>query len=133
MNRWRNNTWICLVFYFSMLWIITWPFLFFTTKKYTVVKVDWPFSKKNLNGQVEYATMSEDQWFQRWATHLKKAVMERRQGGLTEEDLSRSRESGQIPQTGNPSVDSAIGFVNSGMQVFQEVNRQVGWGYDTGD
>ena len=114
-----------------MLWLFTWPFLFFTTKKYSVAKADWPFSKPIQNGESSYATITETQWFQRWRKVIEKAALEKRQGAITEEDLQRAQEPVQVPQTGNQSVDSAIGFISSGLRVYNEVNRQLGWGYDT--
>lgn len=39
INEWRLKTWVRWVFYLSFLWIFTWPYLFFMTRRYAVVKV----------------------------------------------------------------------------------------------
>jgi len=131
VNRWRNTTWICMLFYVSMLWIITWPVLFFMTKKYDVVRVDYPFSKKDEDGCTKYATISEQQWLERWKNPIAKAVMDKRQCTLTEPDLLRdSNESNRLRATGNQTADTVVNLVHAGLQVYNEVNRQVGWGYD---
>src|ERR1700712_2530710 len=45
INEWRLKKWICWIFYLTFLWIFTWPYLFFATKRYAVVNAVWPFSK----------------------------------------------------------------------------------------
>jgi hypothetical protein len=129
INMWRNSTWICILFYITMLWIFTWPYLFFATKKYAVVKAVWPFSVPNVEGGRSFATMSEGEWFTRWQKVIEKAVLQRKQTLLTEEDLARVDE--PALQTGNNVIDSAVGFLGAGVRAYHEVNRQVGWGYDT--
>ncbi|KAF2665562.1 hypothetical protein BT63DRAFT_377806 [Microthyrium microscopicum] len=131
INRWRNTRWIFLLFCISMLWIITWPVLFFLTKKYEVVRADWPFSYHDEfgNGQRQFATISEKQWFAKWQKLIAKAIVSKRETVLTEEDLVIVDES--LPQYGDPTIDSAINFLGAGIRTYQEVNRQVGWGYDT--
>jgi hypothetical protein len=131
VNRWRNNTAICLLFYISMLWIITWPVLFLMTRKFAIVKAVWPYSVPDEQGRPQYATMSEAQWFMRWQKAIEKAIIEKTQGVLTEEDLARADEPLETPRTGNSSIDSAAGFLAAGVQGYREVNRMLGWGYDT--
>ena len=43
INKWRLKTWICWIFYLTFLWIFTWPYLFFATKRYAVVKANGHF------------------------------------------------------------------------------------------
>lgn len=128
INVWRNSTLICILFYVSMLWIFSWTYLFFATKKYAVVKAVWPFSVTDLDGRRCYATMSEGEWFTRWQKAIEKAVLQKQHTTLTEEDLARVDDA--VTQTGNAVLDSAIGFVGASVRAYQEVNRQVGWGYD---
>jgi len=129
INVWRNSTLICVLFYVTMLWIFTWPYLFFTTKKYAVVKAVWPFSIPTEDGGHCYASMSEGEWFTRWQKAIEKAVLQKKHATLSEEDLTQVDD--PVPQTGNNVIDSAISFIGVGVRAYQEVNRQVGWGYDT--
>jgi hypothetical protein len=130
VNRWRQNTWICLLFLVTFLWIFAWPTLFFWTKKYSVVKSAWSFSRDCEYGRKTYATMSESQWYNRWAKAIEKAALAKRQAVLTEEDLAAVNQLPPAVNTGNQTVDQAIGLLGAGMRAYQEVNRQVGWGYD---
>ena len=113
-----------------MLWLFTWPYLFFATKRYAVVKADWPFSVAGDNGHTQYATISETQWLARWSKVIEKAALEKRQSVLTEEDLARVNEPVQQVNTGNSTLDSAVSLVGAGFRVFNEANRQLGWGGD---
>jgi hypothetical protein len=130
VNRWRHNTWIYLLFMISFLWIFSWPILFFWTKKYSVVKSTWPFSKEGEDGRKTYASMSESQWYNRWAKAIENAVLAKRQDTLTEEDLVADNQPPPAINTGNQVVNQAIGFLGAGIRAYHEVNRQVGWGYD---
>jgi hypothetical protein len=129
-NRWRNKSWVALLFIVSMTWIFTWPYLFFSTKRYAVVKTVWPFSKAGEDGRKVYATISENQWMSRWQKTIEKAALEKRQGMLTEEDLTRENEPVQQFNSGNRGLDSAVNLVGAGIRVFNDVNRQLGWGGD---
>ena len=136
-NRWRLNTWIALLFYISFLWLFTWPYLFFGTKKFHVIRVRWPYSipaNSESAGSAggtrpEYATLSEGNWFKRWSKTIETNVCNKRQGMLTEEDL-KAPDLARIPSTGNSSVDSAFNLIGAGVRAFSEVNRQLGWGGD---
>jgi hypothetical protein len=107
---------------------ITWPVLFFLTKRYAVVKTEWAFSKTDeRTGQLIFASVSERQWLDRWARVIEQAVMRQNQVTLTQEDLARN-ESGSEPF---PSEDSAAYAAGANMGVYREVNRQLGWGEDS--
>lgn len=131
INRWRSNMAICILFYISMLWIITWPVIFLTTKKFAVVKAVWPFSVPNEDGVAQYATMTEAQWFMRWQKSIDKAILDKVQGVLTEQDLIAAEQPRELPRTGNPVVDSTVAVLGSGIQAYQAVNRSLGWGHDS--
>jgi len=130
VNRWRQNSWLYLLFLISFLWIFAWPILFFWTKKYSVVKSAWPFSKEGEYGRKVYATMSESQWYNRWAKTIEKAALAKRKDVITEEDLAAVDQPAPAVNTGNQVIDQAVGFLGAGVRAYQEVNRQVGWGYD---
>lgn len=84
--------WICMIFYITMLWLFTWPYLFFATKRWAVVKIDWPFSVLNDDGDRIYITVSESQWFGIWSKAIEKAVLMKKQGALTQLDLNPALE-----------------------------------------
>jgi hypothetical protein len=130
VNRWRQSSWLYFLFLVTFLWIFAWPVLFFWTKKYSVVKSAWPFSKEGEYGRKVYATMSESQWYNRWARAIEKAALAKRKDFITEEDLATVDQPAPALNTGNQLVDQAAGLLGAGVRAFQEVNRQVGWGYD---
>jgi hypothetical protein len=129
-NHWRMTTWICMIFYLTMLWIFTWPYLFFATKRWAVVKVTWPFSYVMEDGSRCFTTISEKVWFAQWAKTIEKAVLEKQQGVLTEEDLQRAVLPQEEFRSGNEQIDRAANFVGAGLRAFSDVNRQLGWGGD---
>jgi hypothetical protein len=132
INRWRATTWIRWIFYLTFLWIITWPVLFFSTKKYEVAEAQWPFSVRVDEGQVEarkYVSLSEDQLYNVWARAIRRAVLGRRQGTLTQQDLIRAET--------EPEEDFAGLLGRASRIVRQTVNAMtindthIGWGYDS--
>ncbi|KAL1892786.1 hypothetical protein Sste5346_006869 [Sporothrix stenoceras] len=129
-NRWRMIKWVQALCVLTLMIIFTWPYLFFTTKRYEVVTVDWPFSRTR-EGRKEYVSLSEDQWYNLWARAISKGVLGKRQGTLDQEDLRQAE--GADPtfeSTGNQTVDGALGFVRAGITAMNHVNRQLGWGGD---
>jgi len=64
-----------------------------------------------------------------WGRALSRAVLERRQDTLDQQDLIAAE---GAPQTfGNVAVDGAASFIMAGVSAMNEVNRQLGWGYDS--
>jgi hypothetical protein len=149
INQWRLKTWVCWIFYLTFLWIFTWPYLFFATKRYAIVKAEWLFSRVDDNGEKVYATISEEEWFERWHVGIRRYVLEGFEGEAT-----YSRLQGVInrpadpPRPGrvstghagfdNAGVDNAVGFLQQGFRVASAISRgdpmaglQDGWGYDT--
>lgn len=119
-NRWRLTRWIYLLFCFTLLFLFTWPYLFFRTKKWEVVSADWAMSRCE-NGRKVYASMSEERWYNTWARCISKAVLERKQGMLDQGDLMREDE---------PVREGLAGFVQQGVEAMGVVNRSFGWGGD---
>jgi len=130
INRWRWTPWICMIFYASFLWLLTWPALFVGTKRFHVVSAEWPFSRVDEHGRKRYATISEDMWFERWRVCIERAVLAKRVGFVTEEDMGRAYEPEREFRSGNGTVDAAVGFLSAGVRAYTEVNRQLGWGGD---
>lgn len=145
INTWRLKSSVCWIFYLTFLWIFTWPFLFFATKRYAVVRAEWPFSAVDANGNKTYTTVSEEQWFERWHVALRRLVLDRYQGEAGEEMMSGVIDRPADPpmpgtvSTGHAGVDSAMGALAQGFQVARAIQSggnlgrglQGGWGYDT--
>ncbi|KAH7339193.1 hypothetical protein BKA66DRAFT_435161 [Pyrenochaeta sp. MPI-SDFR-AT-0127] len=144
INKWRLKNWLCWIFYLTFLWIFSWPFLFFATKRYAVVRAEWPFSITDAHGRKTYTTVSEEQWFEKWYVAVRRLALDRYQGEASEEMMNGviSRlEDPPMPGTvltGHAGVDSAVGIITQGFQVARAIQSggnlgrgfQGGWGYD---
>lgn len=145
INKWRLTTWIQWVFYLSFLWIFTWPFLFFATKRYAVVRAEWPFSMTDGSGRKVYTTVSEDQWFEKWQVAIRRLVLDQYQGEANEHMMAGVIARPADPPmpgsgivTGHVGVDNAVGILTQGFQIARAVSNgdlgrgvQGGWGYDS--
>lgn len=145
INKWRLKTWVCWIFYLTFLWIFTWPYLFFATKRYAVVRAEWPFSTADAYGNKKYTTLSEEQWFEKWHVAIRRLVLDRFQGESSDEMMEGVIARAEDPpmpgtiRTGHEGVDSAVGLLTQGFQVARAISRgddlsrglQGGWGYDT--
>ncbi|KAF1942783.1 hypothetical protein EJ02DRAFT_454072 [Clathrospora elynae] len=144
INEWRQTTWICWIFYLTFLWIFTWPYLFFATKRYAVVKAQWPFSSTDSHGNKTYTTVSEEQWFEKWHVAVRRLVLDRFEGEASEEMMDGVLARPTDPpmpgtiNTGHTGVDNAVGILAQGFQVARAIQSsgnlgrglQGGWGYD---
>ncbi|KAH8203477.1 hypothetical protein TruAng_002348 [Truncatella angustata] len=131
INRWRLLPWLRFLFGITLLILFSWPYLFFRTKRWEVAVAEWPFSRMADGSNREYVSISEDQWYNIWGRAIIKAVLEKRQKVLDQDDLRRSQEPEPSFETGNASVDGALGLFRAGMSAMNEVNRQLGWGADS--
>ncbi|KAI1206828.1 uncharacterized protein F4807DRAFT_437389 [Annulohypoxylon truncatum] len=129
-NHWRLTSWIQTLFVFTLLFIFAWPYLWLRTKRWEVAISEWPFSRAAEGGGKEYVSISEDQWYNLWARAIYKAVMEKQQKVLDQSDLRRAQEPDPALNTGNATVDGALGLFRAGVGAMNEVNRQLGWGRD---
>jgi len=125
-NRWRLTKWIYFLCIFTLMFLFTWPYLFFRTKRFEVVAVDWHFSQFDLSGRKKYTTVSEDQWYNLWARAINHAVLERRQGVLDQQDLLAAE--GAPPAFLN--VEGARDILRAGISAMNAVNSRLGWGGD---
>lgn len=128
-NEWRLTNWIFWLCVLTATFIFTWPYLFFRTKRFEVVVAEWQFSKAGPNGRREYVSISEDQVYNMWGRAINRAVLERRQTTLDQQDLLAAE--GVEPSLGNAAADTAVAIVRAGVSAMNQVNRQLGWGYDT--
>ncbi|KAK5120698.1 hypothetical protein LTR85_006056 [Meristemomyces frigidus] len=148
VNKWRI-TWVRYIFYLTFLWLITWPILFFMTKKWDVYKVDWCFSWWTTESRADgatrnakrYASITEQAWLAKHRNLIKGLVLEKYQGDATDlpldvESGSRGEGMGRMPQTGNANVDSAVNFIQGGVNAWNAISSGAergsgGWGADS--
>lgn len=129
-NQWRLTKWIYVMFCVSMLWLLSWPYLFFRTKRFETVSSEWHFSRLDSGGRKRYVSLTEDQWYNMWGRHIAKAVLSKRQGVLDQQYLIAADGADPAFNTGHATVDGALGFVRAGVNAMNEVNRHLGWGED---
>ena len=146
INEWRTTTWIRWVFYLTFLWIVSWPILFFLTRKYQVVKVNFQYADipKDDGGNRNCAVMSEVEWFHLWESTIKRAALARMvcdeaclddayriaTAQADARGLTSSMQPPQLPQTGNAFADGALSFLGQGLRVAEGWNASRGWGGD---
>jgi hypothetical protein len=128
-NKWRLTPWIVWVCYLSFLWLLTWPYLFFRTKRFEVAVAEWPFSVTEENGSKRYVSMSEDHIYNLWGRAISRAVLGKRQGTLDQEDLIASQTTPEEPF--GAALAGAPRFLRHGINAITAVNRQLGWGGDS--
>lgn len=118
-NRWRLTRWIELTFYFTFLWLFSWPWLYLRTKRYDTVYVEWALSRVDdtPDANVQYAAMSEDRWHYLWSRPIYSALMLREQRMLGQADLEEAWTAGEFARG-----------VQAGLHAAQ---RSYGWGGDT--
>ncbi|RVD82581.1 uncharacterized protein DFL_007003 [Arthrobotrys flagrans] len=120
--------WFC---YLTFLWIITWPILFFMTRNYNVVRSVWPMSAVDVNGR-RRVKMTEDQWFEYWRPAIRRAVLGRRQGKVTEQDLIELAQEAGMPRmqfrTGSQFMDNMLGGAVDFFGAVGDQRRAFGWG-----
>ncbi|PFH55429.1 hypothetical protein XA68_18342 [Ophiocordyceps unilateralis] len=122
-NRWRLTGWIRFVFYATLLFLFTWPWLFFRTRRWETVAAEWYVSMPtSVPGRRQYAAgVSEERWYALWAPAIQRAMLERRDGQLDQGDLERAQ--GQ--------TTTGQGVVRAGVEAAMGVvNRSFGWGGD---
>ncbi|KAL7625884.1 hypothetical protein AAE478_005108 [Parahypoxylon ruwenzoriense] len=129
-NRWRLTSWIQWLFALTLLLIFSWLYLWLRTKRWEVAIAEWPFSRIGGSGTKQYASLSEEQWYNLWGRAICRAVLERRQGVLVQSDLRRAEEAEPAFNSGSSTVDGAVNIFRAGINAMNEVNRQLGWGGD---
>lgn len=128
-NEWRLTQWVALVCYITLMFILIWPYLFFRTKRFEVAVAEWPFSKADAQGNRQFVSISEDQWYNVWGRAIHRAILEKRQTTLDQQDLLSA--DAPDPTFDHPVVDGAANLVRAGVRALNEVNRSLGWGYDS--
>ena len=98
-------------------------------------------------GGKKYTTVSEEQYFDKWSTAIRRLALDRYQGEASEEMMRGVTERPADPSmlgtinTGHAGVDNAVGLLSQGFQVARALSSgsgrgltqglQGGWGYDT--
>ncbi|KAG5981007.1 hypothetical protein E4U55_003400 [Claviceps digitariae] len=125
INRWRLTKWIVMMCSITLMFIVTWPYLLFMTRRWETVTAEWRLSEPTaVPGRRKYVTMSEEQWYNMWAAAVQRAMLERRRGILDQGDLERSRMHLGEGERGEGSLASTV-------QAMGVVNRSFGWGGDS--
>lgn len=130
VNHWRFTTWIWWLAALTFTFLLTWPYLFFFTKRWEVAIAEWPFSAVADDGTRSYVSISEEQWYNLWARAICKAILEKRQTTLDQADLQRAEQPVPPLNTGHAGVNEAAGIVRAGIGAMNEINRHLGWGGD---
>jgi hypothetical protein len=129
-NRWRLTKWIEMLFVFTLLFVLSWPYLLLRTKRWDVVYAHWSFSRVVPAGDADgrsvqrYVNMSEKRWFNIWGRPIRDAVLARRQGMLGPRDLDR------VDAAPQPPAEGLAGWVQAGVEAMGVVDRSFGWGGD---
>ena len=124
-NRWRLTKWIEMLFVFTLMFLLSWPYLFFRTKRWETVEVQWHMSVVGADGRKQYASMSEERWYNLWARPIQRAILERRQGSVDQGDLEAGDGEGPPLRVGMG------GAIQAGVEAMGIVNRSFGWGGDS--
>ncbi|KAI6838207.1 hypothetical protein KC340_g4010 [Hortaea werneckii] len=153
INRWRVTWWVRWLFFLTFLWIITWPILFFMTKRWSVYNVDWRWSWSCSTGpegsssdaysqRTFYASITEKTWFEKHQGLIRALALNKYQGDATDLPLNVRRESpgnNRVSSTGNANVDTAVSFVRGGVSAWNAIRSGQGvprageaewWGWD---
>lgn len=135
-NRLRDKIWLRWIFYLTFLWIFSWPYLWFVTRRWEVVVTQFPYSCCPDCGNRKFVTKSEKDFFEEWKPSLRRAVLGKWQGWVDEEYKSAmeryagSDELNRAPSTGNAVADGALGFLQHAVAVGRDVAMAGGWGAD---
>jgi hypothetical protein len=153
INEWRVTNWIRWMFYVTFLWLFSWPVLFLVTRKYAVVRAVFPYANMAAGDGMDdsgvgrrFTLMSETEWFQRWESAIRRAVltkMKTEDRMLDDDYLISTSEADargfletlpaqqQLPiNTGNAFADGALGVLREGMRIADSRAAMRGWGGD---
>ncbi|CAH0031650.1 unnamed protein product [Clonostachys rhizophaga] len=120
LNEWRTTTWIRWVFYLTFLWIFSWPILHFITKKYHVVRAEWPFSQTDDQGRKKYTTLSEEEWIARFGPAVQRLCLDRYEGTTWEHHLIQVLRRDDAYYSSQSEISDRPGLVNLAVGASQE-------------
>ncbi|RPB16774.1 hypothetical protein P167DRAFT_531721 [Morchella conica CCBAS932] len=138
----RKNEYWRWFFYLTFLWTLAWPYLWCFTKRYHVAETVWNYLHVRPGSRV--APVTEAEWLKLgWGEAIKRAAKARRTGRVTHHDLEEvlnraaagpQGELVRTPKTGNPTVDTALGFIAGVGAIANDMRLSsseiIGWGAD---
>ena len=84
-NRYREKPWLRWIFYLTFLWVISWPYLWFMTRRWEVETAVFPRSTAPECEKGQYTAKSEESFVKEWETSIRRAVLGRMHGWIDEE------------------------------------------------
>ena len=133
-NDYREKVWLRWIFYITFLWIFSWPYLWFMTRRWEVVTAVFLYSTAPENGNRQFVTKSEEAFYKEWKSSIRRAVVSRKQGWIDEEyKLATEEETSlrSISNTSNATPDGALGFLRQAVNAGRDVAMAGGWGADS--
>ena len=109
------------------------------TRRWEVVTAVFPYSTAPENGNRQFVTKSEEDFYKEWKNSIRRAVVGKKQGWIdeeyklaTDEALSQAGADGlsRMPGTGNAATNVAMGFLRQAL-VGRDVAMAGGWGADS--
>lgn len=136
INQWRYNVYISWFCYLTFLWIFTWPFLFFATKRYEAVTAVFPYRimSPGRYGSGKPLVQSEDAFFNEWKQALTRAVLAQHQGwvdAIYREETAEMARSGNSRITVQSTENSLGGLLAGAVSLAMGLPRSTGWGADS--
>ncbi|PSK40259.1 hypothetical protein B9Z65_8199 [Elsinoe australis] len=135
VNTLRTIVWVRWLFYLTFLWLISWPVLFFMTKKYDVVHAVSAY--RHVTGRP--TVQDEGEWFAMWESAIQRAAYGRKQGCLDDQyrrDMEQADARGRAEAragpitTGNAAMDGFANVVGMGLNFLNDRSGARGWGGD---
>lgn len=142
ISRMRKNVYWRWFFYLTFLWIPTWPYLWFFTKRYHVAETVWHYAKwvvaPGATHMKKIFIHEEEEWLTAWGPAIKRAAKARRQGFVTAHDIDEIEAGSGIGmvrpplKTGNITIDGALGFIAGAGSIANDMmlsrSEIIGWG-----
>jgi len=75
VNEWRLTRWVRWIFFLTLMFLFVWPYLYFATRKWEVLFVEWDFSRQEGMGGKRYVSVSEDGWLRIWEKGIQRYVV----------------------------------------------------------
>ena len=91
-NHYREKLWLRWIFYLSFLWVISWPYLWFMTRRWEVVTAEFRCSTAPECENKQDITKSGESFVKEWETSIRRAVLEMKQGSIDEEYKLKTEE-----------------------------------------
>jgi hypothetical protein len=134
LNSWRYKWWLRWLCYLSFLWLLTWPILFFSTRRYEVVTAVFPYRLNPARSRLaKPLVQSEEEFFREWEQSIMRAVLGQHQGwvdGIYREETAQMTRAGNAVMTVQSSENRFEGFMVGAVRMALGVPTVTGWGAD---